>query len=44
MARHVVAAVDEIPPGQRKLVTVGDRKVVVFNIGGDFLALLDRCP
>lgn len=44
MARHVVAAVDEIPPGERKLVTVGDRKVAVFNVDGEFLALLDRCP
>lgn len=44
MARHVVATVDEIPPGKRKLVTVGKRNIVVFNVGGDFLALLDRCP
>ncbi len=44
MARHVVADVDEIPPGGRKLVEVGDRKVVVFNVEGEFFALLDRCP
>ena len=44
MARHVVARVDEIPPGERKLVTVGERAVVVINSGGEFFALLDRCP
>lgn len=44
MARHVVATVDEIPRGGRKLVTVGDRKIVIFNVNGEFLALLNRCP
>ncbi len=42
--RHVVAAVDEIPPGGRKLVEVAGRRVVVFNLGGEFFALGDRCP
>ena len=44
MASHVVAAVDEIPPGQRKLVAVNGRNIVVFNLGGDFFALNNRCP
>ena len=44
MATHVVAAVDEIPPGQRKLVDAGGRKIVVFNLGGEFFALNNRCP
>ena len=44
MASHVVAAVDEIPPGQRKLVEAGGRKIVVFNLGGEFFALNNRCP
>jgi nitrite reductase/ring-hydroxylating ferredoxin subunit len=42
--RHVVAAVGEIPPGGRKLVEVEGRRVVVFNLGGEFFALADRCP
>lgn len=42
--RHVVAAVAEIPPGGRKLVEVSGRRVVVFNLGGEFFALGDRCP
>jgi 3-phenylpropionate/trans-cinnamate dioxygenase ferredoxin subunit len=42
--RHVVATVDEIPAGERKRVTVDGRDVVVFNVKGEFLGLLDRCP
>ena len=44
MARHVVAPVDDIPPGGRKLVQVNGRAVVVFNLGGEFFALNNRCP
>jgi 3-phenylpropionate/trans-cinnamate dioxygenase ferredoxin subunit len=44
VARHVVAAVRELPPGSRKLVEVAGRKVVVFNIKGEFFALSNRCP
>jgi len=44
MAKHVVAPVDEIPPGTRKLVEVGGRAVVVFNLAGEFYALNNRCP
>ena len=44
MAKHVVAAVADIPPGGRKLVEVSGRAVVVFNVGGEFFALNNRCP
>ena len=44
MAKHVVATVKEIPPGGRKLVEINARAIVVFNLGGEFFALLDRCP
>lgn len=44
MARHVVAAVAEIPPGGRKIVTVRGREIGVFNIDGAFHALINRCP
>ena len=44
MARHVVAPVGDIPPGGRKLVEVAGRAVVVFNLGGEFFALSNRCP
>src|SRR5437762_6646967 len=44
MAKHVVAAVADIPPGGRKLVEVSGRAVVVFNVRGEFFALSNRCP
>ena len=44
MARHVVAAAGEIPPGGRKLVTVRGRQIGIFNQGGEYFALLNRCP
>lgn len=44
MSRHVVATVDEIPPGQRKIVSVARRSIGVFNVGGEFFALRNQCP
>ena len=44
MPRHVVGSIDEIPPGTRKLVTVNGREIGIFNLGGEFFALLNRCP
>lgn len=44
MTRHVVAKSAEILPGQRKLVQAGGRDIVIFNLDGEFFALLNRCP
>ena len=44
MARHVVATVDEIPPGGRKIVTVKGREIGIFNVGQSFYGLINRCP
>ncbi len=44
MARHVVARVDEIAPGSRKVVQVDGRGVIVFNVKGEFYALSETCP
>jgi len=44
MSKHVVASARELPPGRRKLVNVDGRAIVIFNIGGEFFALLNRCP
>lgn len=44
MSRHVVAAVRELPPGSRRLVTVKGRPIAIFNIDGEYYGLLDRCP
>lgn len=44
MPGHVVASVDDIPPGEHKLVEVSGRAIVVYNLGGEFFALNNRCP
>jgi len=44
MAKHIVATIDEIPPGERKLVQIAGRSIGIFNINGEFFALRDRCP
>ena len=44
MAKHVVGTVDEIPPGERKIVEVAGRSIGVFNVGGEFYALRNTCP
>lgn len=42
--KFVVATVDEILPGERKIVYVGGRSIGVFNVNGEFFALRNRCP
>lgn len=44
MAKVIVATVDEIPPGSRKIVEIRGRTIGVFNLDGAFFALRDRCP
>jgi 3-phenylpropionate/trans-cinnamate dioxygenase ferredoxin subunit len=44
VAKHVVASVDEIQPGGRKLVEIEGVSIGVFNLGGGFFALRNRCP
>ena len=44
MTRHVVATVEQIPPGERMLVKVQGREIGIFNIGGEFFAIGNRCP
>ncbi|GAB4457364.1 MAG: Rieske (2Fe-2S) protein [Armatimonadaceae bacterium] len=42
--RHVVATVEEIPPGQRKIVDIGNLSIGVFNVHGQFYAIRNSCP
>lgn len=35
---------DELPEGERKLITVGKRSIGVFNNGNGYYALLNKCP
>ena len=44
MGRYVVAPVEEIPPGERKIVEIAGRSIGVFNVNGEFFALRNRCP
>jgi 3-phenylpropionate/trans-cinnamate dioxygenase ferredoxin subunit len=44
MSRHVVATIDEIAPGNSKLVKVKGREIGLFNVAGTFYALANRCP
>ncbi len=41
---HVVATVDEIPPGTHKLVPIGRHGVGVYNVNGTFYAIANYCP
>jgi nitrite reductase (NADH) small subunit len=42
--RHIVAPAQDFPPGDRRIVTVNGREIGVFNLGGEFHALLNYCP
>ena len=44
MAKHVVASASEIPDGGRLIVEVEGRSIGIFNVGGKFYALRNRCP
>lgn len=44
MERHVVARLDEVPEGGVKQVEVKGRRIGIFNVHGEFFALLDKCP
>ena len=44
MARHVIAAVDELPPGTRKFLEIDGRPIAIFNIKGEYFGLMNRCP
>ena len=38
-----VARVDELAPGERRIVDVDDTQIVVINLGGQFYAIEDVC-
>lgn len=44
MSRYVVGRVSELPPGTRKIVDANGRSIGVFNVNGQYHALLNRCP
>jgi 3-phenylpropionate/trans-cinnamate dioxygenase ferredoxin subunit len=42
--KHVVCAVDELPPGKRKIIDLDGRSIGVFNIEGTYRAIRNICP
>jgi nitrite reductase/ring-hydroxylating ferredoxin subunit len=42
--KYVLGAVEEVPPGGRKIVSIGGRSIGVFNVDGEYFALNNRCP
>jgi nitrite reductase/ring-hydroxylating ferredoxin subunit len=42
--KHVVATADEVPPGERKKVHLKGRDIALFNLGGTYYAIGDKCP
>jgi 3-phenylpropionate/trans-cinnamate dioxygenase ferredoxin subunit len=41
---HVVCAIEDLPPGSRKIVDIGGRSIGVFNIDGELFAIRNSCP
>ena len=39
-----VARVEDIPPGSKKIVQLGKISVGIFNLEGEYFALLNYCP
>jgi 3-phenylpropionate/trans-cinnamate dioxygenase ferredoxin subunit len=44
MPKHIIGTVNEIPPGERKIVDVNGRSIGVYNVAGEFFAIRNRCP
>lgn len=42
--RHEVAKAAELPPGSRKVIKAGRFQVGVFNVNGQYRAVLNICP
>ena len=38
-----ICTISELPPGERKLVEWEDLEIGVFNCGGEYFAIEDRC-
>jgi 3-phenylpropionate/trans-cinnamate dioxygenase ferredoxin subunit len=42
--RYNVGWAADLPDGERRLIEIGGRSIGVFNVGGRFFALRNRCP
>jgi 3-phenylpropionate/trans-cinnamate dioxygenase ferredoxin component len=43
VAELTVGPVEELPPGEVKIVRAGELAIGVYNLGGEFYAIEDRC-
>lgn len=43
-SKHVVCRLSELPPGERRIVTIGGRSIGVLNVNGALHALRNSCP
>ena len=43
MPELTVGPVEELPPGEVKIVRVGELAIGVYNLAGEFYAIEDRC-
>ena len=44
MTRQVVARAGDVAPGTSVVVNVKGREIGIFNVGGAYFALANRCP
>jgi nitrite reductase/ring-hydroxylating ferredoxin subunit len=44
VARHIVGPAADLPPGSCRLARIGRIEVGIFNVGGTYYALNNRCP
>jgi nitrite reductase/ring-hydroxylating ferredoxin subunit len=44
MAHYIVAKAGDIAAGASRAATIGGREIAVFNLDGEYFALLNRCP
>jgi 3-phenylpropionate/trans-cinnamate dioxygenase ferredoxin subunit len=43
MAELTVCSVEELPPGEVKIVRAGELAIGVYNLAGEYYAIEDRC-
>ena len=42
--KHAVVRVEDLPVGSRRIVTVAERSIGLFNVNRKIVAILDLCP
>jgi nitrite reductase (NADH) small subunit len=44
MSKHIVCEVDDLPPGARRIITIGQTSIGVLNIDGKLYSIRNKCP